>query len=284
MGTTTPRLPGEGFGQRIGFNVDQASPPTAAYVAVDDQLQVMVESASVNIDIHIYARVLLPNGKIVPNEWTAYASTGRVPALTYQSLAEGFLLSLTVACFSAVQSGQTYVRLTLMRGTQSVNGISQVLIAGYPYQQNVLSWPVSPAWPMSYGRGKMRVLSGTTPGAGQEISEVVPSGALWRLLALRFTYASSAAGAPRGVCVFYDDGATFYGTTQPQQLQAVSTAIAYSLGAGYHLFAGAATVINLPGLIDHYLPAGFRIRTTTLGLDPGDQYSAIAYLVEEWLS
>jgi hypothetical protein len=31
------------------------------------------------------------------------------------------------------------------------------------------------------------------------------------------------------------------------------------------------------------LPAAFRIRTTTISIDVGDQYSAVQYLVKEWI-
>jgi hypothetical protein len=278
------RVPGEGFGQEVGFDINRAPPPTNAYIGADDQLQVFFASSIPGATAKVFARILLPNGKIVPNEWIFTAINGRVGSNFYQFLAEGFMLSLSVASLNSTQPGQSYVRLTLMRGTQNLSSNSVVLLAGYVYGQNVVSWPTSQLWPMSFGRGAMRVINGTTPAPGGEITEVVPSNVLWRLQTFSFVLNTSAAVANRGVLLVFDNGVASYSYSTATSGQPAGLSQSYTFAPGYPLVNIYPSQVMAPAPTDHFIPAGFRIRTATPSLQAGDQYSTISYLVEEWLA
>jgi hypothetical protein len=270
------------YGTLIQLNVEDATPPTNAYIGVDDVLQVFIATSQPSGFVRLFARVLLPNGNIVPNDWTYAATNGRQGQNFYQRVAEGFLLSLTVYGSSATVPGQTYVRVSLIRGTIAVNGLSQVLIQGYSTLQNPLSWPASELQPQSAGRGNIRSITGTTPAPGQNISEVVPFFALWRLIAFTFTLAASAAGGPRTVFLSIDDGAnqfTYIGTAAT--VPAAGTNV-FSFADGY--VSSAVAVYQMAPLPSQlYMPTGYRIRTSTSGLDVADAYFGVQYVVEEWL-
>jgi hypothetical protein len=80
-----------------------------------------------------------------------------------------------------------------------------------------------------------------------------------------------------------DDGANIYIATRSNNSQAATNTFTYTAGPGLTNAAesGFQNQMALPvGLI---VPAGHRIGTATFGLDPGDNYSAPQYVVEEWI-
>jgi hypothetical protein len=73
-----------------------------------------------------------------------------------------------------------------------------------------LAFPGVPIASPLDGGGALRSIAGTTPGAGAEISETVPTGARWELLAFQATFVTSAAAANRVPQLTLDDGTTVY--------------------------------------------------------------------------
>jgi hypothetical protein len=272
------------YGRLINLATNNVPPPTEAYVGGDDRLHVNIATSQPNTTVRVFSRILLPDGTIVPNAWSFAPLNGRAGQDFFQNLTEGFLLSLSVDSLPANAPGQTWVRCSLLRGNLNSPGSAQILVLGYVTGVNVLSWPISPAWPKSYGRGNMRVVTGTVPAAGQEINEVVPANVLWRLVTFIFTLLTSAAGSARTPLIVFDDGAAPYLITQTGAPVAASTSIAYNMAAVFPLAGPVGGQAMIPGVKDLFLSPGFRIRTSTLGLDPGDRYLQIDYLVEEWLA
>ena len=270
-------------GRLIGLDTKNASPPTNAYIGINDQLQVYVASSLNPAYVRIYGRLLLPDGTIVPNDWTITSVSGRSGNVFPLPLAEGFLLSLSAYDSNASSPGQTYVRVSLQRSGTVNYTVAQVLLAGYVFTNNLLSWPNSPLWPMTYGHGNMRVITGTTPAAGAEISEQVPGNTRWRLLTFQFTLATAATAGNRFPIVVYDNGTVNYVATTPPTGIAASLGVAFNLATGFPSNDDATGTYMLPGITDHFMLAGFRIRTQTLNLQAGDQYGNVHYLVEEWL-
>ncbi len=193
MSNAFPDVDAISYGRLIGLNTRDAQPPTEAYIGPDDRLHVNIATSQLNTTVRVFARILLPDGNIVPNSWFFSPLNGRAGQDFLQNLTEGFLLSLSVDSLPAQQPGQTWVRCSLLRGNLNSPGSAQILVLGYVTGINVLSWPISPAWPKSYGRGKMRAVTGTTPAPGQEISEVVPQNVLWRLVSFQFALTVTAA-------------------------------------------------------------------------------------------
>lgn len=129
------------------------------------------------------------------------------------------------------------------------------------------------------------------PAAGAEISITVPAGQTWQLQDIDFTLTTSAAAGNRQVQLIIDDGVNELWRFLVTVTQAASLAYIYAFGgATSDAAVRAATGVNevlsemdLPGIT---LGAGYRIRTSTVGIQAGDQYSAItvAYTVTSTVS
>lgn len=132
-------------------------------------------------------------------------------------------------------------------------------------------------------RGRPRLITGTNPAAGVEISETVPSGVSWKILTVMIHLVADATVANRILEVRFDDASTTdvwrYQHTSP--ITASQDRILLqgrSLGAQMTGGNNNVILIPLPALV---LPAGFRIRTITANLQAGDDYAAPVFFVEE---
>jgi hypothetical protein len=131
----------------------------------------------------------------------------------------------------------------------------------------------------------LRVFTGTNPAAGAEISETVPAGKWWEVITVSVSLVQGLTQTPQPILVI-DDGATtlaeFFGASAAQ---AASTTCRYTWGAHLPLSAivgaganGRATAPLPSGLV---LPAGSRVRTSTLGIGAATDYGApVLYVVE----
>ena len=274
------------YGGLIGLNTDNAAPPTQAYIGVDDRLQIFVASSVATPFVIVFARVLLPDSTIVPNQWLVSASNGRQGQNFYFSIAEGFLLSLTVSQGNALGPGQTFCRVSLIRGTQAVNTVSQVLMAGYVTGTNNLSWPLSTIASSTDGRGNIRSITGTTPLAGQQITESVPFFALWRLVSFKFALATSAAAGSRNVGLLIDDGTNVLVFTSLPAASNVApsngTTAFFMDNINFTFTPTQANMANIP--TQFFLQPGWRIRSSIQPFDVADQLSVVQYVVEEWIT
>lgn len=134
--------------------------------------------------------------------------------------------------------------------------------------------------------GRVRAVAVPNPAAGAEWSFTPDSGRVWRLLAGRFVFATSAVVANRlvTVAVVADGQRVFRGWD--------NTLIAAGNTNEYSLVDNKATSVpnhgNGLGLIPTigcWLPEGASIGSVTGGIDVADQYSGVNLLVQEaWTS
>jgi hypothetical protein len=128
-------------------------------------------------------------------------------------------------------------------------------------------------------------VTGATPGAGIDFTLTVPAGKWWQLFAVYAVLAQGVTQTPQPI-LFLDDGANaFMESIGSTALQAISTTCAYSWAEGMVLTgqigSGAGVHSNAPipdGLV---LPAGFRIRSTTLGIGANSQWGVPTAFVAE---
>lgn len=138
------------------------------------------------------------------------------------------------------------------------------------------------------GSGTMRLILGTQPGAGAEVSETVPAGKIWRVVAFLVSLVTNATVATRTAEFAIDDGSgNIFSWGQPQLAQSASLTFPYILAAGVNpafppsgVRQGNSVHVATPGL--SYLLPGYRIRTVSTNLQAGDQYGQPKYQVEEW--
>ncbi len=181
-------------------------------------------------------------------------------------------LNVFIKGITTRKRGECYVRVHLMhRGVTMLN-----LGEGYLYNggEIVLGRYIESG--PGGGNGFIRSITGTNRAAGTELSEVVPSDAVWRLMCLRVSVLGGAAGfGPRFEIT---DGTTQLWRSQFTTVGAAATEILVLASGQNHNEAGT-THFELPeGL---FLDEGYEIQTTDITGD--DDYAAPQLWVEEWI-
>jgi len=260
--------------------------PSPVYLTGEEELRASSLANASGLGLTISGRILRPDGTISPIKFTHAPNSTRTIATTIVGLSEGWLLGLTVrATTGAPAFGQTWVLLELLRGGGGATDVVQTLGMGFVTANTPLNWPGGVNFLPTDGPGHLRSIVGTTPAAGAEISEVVPTGARWEFLAFRALFVTSAAVANR-----FPSFIVFDGSSGDYQNGAI-VAQAASLSIKYHLAPGAPAPqldgnndLVIPAPVGIRLAAGFAINTGTANIQAGDQWSAIRYLVREWMT
>jgi hypothetical protein len=128
--------------------------------------------------------------------------------------------------------------------------------------------------------------NGTDRAAGVEVSETVPTGKTWQLLAVSVALVQGITQTPQPILVL-DDGTDvigeFFGSSAAQ---AVSTTCRYTWAPGLTLSgqvgSAAAVHSNAPIPYGLILPPGYRIRTSTLGIGANSDYGVPSLYVVEY--
>lgn len=269
-----------------------AFPPMAAfggapiYSAGGEALLVSVMNAAAGVTVTITGRTLaLGDSKPSPFGVTLIPATDRSVSTRIIPIPDGWLLSAqAIVSAGTPLTGQTFVKLSLIHGTTSTAPELWTLCADYITAKQALSYPGAGIVDPTDTAGALRSITGTTPGAGVEITETVPTGARWQLLTFRYQLATSGTVANRQSSLLIDDGTTNLVYAGGNNTEAASSTYLYSYGTGFGPLTGIPTNAlgeSLPSPL--FLGAGFRIKTQTIALQAGDQYSVVQYLVREWI-
>ena len=268
----------------IQYATQNVPPPAPLYVDTNDAILLQGLSSVAGVQVTLLARLLLPDGKIVPIQQTLSPTSNRTNTSVTIPLQEGFLLGLTVSSSGAgITRGQCFVRAILARGIASSNLLTQVLLSAYVDGIDFPTWPPGIYEAIRSGQGAIRSITGSTPAAGAEITEVVPTPATWRIMLITYQLTTSAAVASRDSQLIFDDGSHILMQMSTGQFQTATNTLRYS----WSPYGGA--VGNVNPLIFFPIPPGIflnstmRWRTNTNNIQAGDQYTAPQYLVEEWL-
>lgn len=133
--------------------------------------------------------------------------------------------------------------------------------------------------------GVLKVVQGTDPAAGVEISETVPAGKLWDLLSVDTSYVASATVANRGPVLTLDDGTRDL-TEIPNVFQFIVASetwngVCWMQGMGQITGTGGGyRIAPLPSPC--LLGPGYRIRTVTTNIQAGDNWGAPVFQVVEY--
>lgn len=129
----------------------------------------------------------------------------------------------------------------------------------------------------------VREVKVASPAAGAELAAVVPGGVIWELLSVRFTFVTSAVVGTRktNLRVIDGDGVSVASFGNMFNSAAGATFQSFYV-AGY----GAVNVLsdNIAPLADppFVLLPSWQLQTSTVALDPADQYSAAVLTVRIW--
>ncbi len=269
----------------VSFGTDKVPPPAPLYVAPLAQLFVSMNAIGAvgAVTYAVMARLLRFDGVVIPFEQEFQTTFGSFNALI--PLAEGFLLQTSVRIVTGaptIKNGQCFVFMNL-RQVPGPTFVDTPLIADYVGLLYIASWPTGSFRKPEEGAGGVRIVFGTDPAAGVEISESVPQSARWRLISFTANLSTSAVVGNRRVTLLHDNGATIYFRTLLSTNIVASTNVFITWADSFPVFANSDNnqMSSLPSR--DLLTGGFRIRTNTIGLDPGDNWSAPTYVVEEWV-
>jgi len=260
------------------------SGPSAFYMTGEDVLQLSGWNITTGVRLRVSGRFLGLDGVPRPFVHDVALTANRVIASVVRQLGEGWILNLTVDTgASSVPYGACFARVQVVRGLEASGIVLGTLCAGYVTSAQPIAFPGGRVRSMVEGRGNIRLITGTNPAAGAEISETVPTGARWRVLSARLTLTTDATVVNRMAMLRITDGATVIAETQAPQVQVASLTYTYNF-----LRLGADRVLVQIGQIpirmhDFILPAGYTIQTTTANLQAADDWAAPVLHVEEWL-
>jgi hypothetical protein len=260
---------------------------TPLYFSGEDVLRLVAFNAAAGIGLRLSGRFLAVGSvRVHPFNTSLFPVSDRTQSSISTPFAEGWLLDCSVIASSgSPQHGQTWVRVGISRG-QGTGAIELAQLAtGYVTAQKCVCWPLATQDAPLDGPGALRSITGTAPAAGANLSETVPTGARWTLIALHTVLTASATVATRAVSILADDGANNLAAGTAQQTQTASQVIAYTAAPGAASgFSNSDNkfAVQLPALLQ--LAAGFRVRSTVANLQVGDQFSAPQLLVREWIA
>ena len=268
----------------INFQTERVPPPAWLYVGPGDRLWVVAWNSASPGSVRIHVRLLLPNGEISANFYDMPLTDDRARNEFNIPLVESFLLSVSVSPAGVMRGATCWVRILLVAGGGGGTWFPQGIVCGYIVGGSTLTWPYPRFQNPVEGPGRLRVIVGTDPAPGFEILEAVPGGARWRLLALKATLVTSAVVGDRFVHLYFDDGATEWWRGSALFTQVTGYIANYNWAIGVDARSGLP-----PSWIQDALPAeitlaaGWRFRTETVGREPGDNWAAPVYYVEEWV-
>jgi len=259
------------------------SQPGGVAVTADDELTINVYpfiTASVLVRYRITSvnnTVLLGSGNL--------PFTNGTPAQLQLPLQAGYLTSVyALAIYPPnVLRGDAFAVCSLN---------SMALFSDYLQSNIYQGWPGGRQLSSVEGPGAVNFLRPHDPAIGQEWAFTVPGNTRWLLHSLRMQLKTSAAKKQRLVSFVVDQGS--HGQFSATVLQPASTVVIYELARGADSTflppnwggsnVGRALIpagLPLP-LLGATGGRGMSIGTLTAGLDPGDQWTSIGGLYEQW--
>ncbi len=256
------------------------------YLTGEDNLKLTVFNAAAGVTVALTGRTL-PFGSTRPSPFKQLLipATDRSASTVILPLDDGWLLNAQVVVAAGSPAiGQTFVRVSVIRGITSQADEVLTLFADYVTAKQPASYPDSPIAATTDGAGAVRSITGSLPAAGAEVSEVVPTGARWMLLAFEADLTTAVAVANRVPQLTLDDGANVYARVSVNQNETASQTWRNSYQQGIPQQADLTRFIITTSIgCELMLGSGHRIRTVTAGIQGADQYAAPQYLVREWI-
>lgn len=197
----------------------------------------------------------------------------------------GYLLNLTVVAIDATPCiGQTFARVTVIRGFTGATIVLGTVLQGYVTSQQALGFPGSPIATSVEGLGYIRLVVGTTPAAGAQISETVPTAARWHVLRMySFLITDATAGNRFARMDFFTGGLGTFRGTQPTA-QGPSATVNYTWAPNLPIAADAVNGAYMQPLPhEPFLLEGQVFSTAVSGMAAGDQWGQPQFYVREWL-
>jgi len=133
-------------------------------------------------------------------------------------------------------------------------------------------------------QGRIRVINIPGPGGGIDIYHTQDARVRWEIKSLFYLLTTEVGVADRIVQLYISNIGGYIMAFEPAEVQPAST-------ARYHQWSPneGQTVLTGGTVQNNVIPVGLRlnnqmtIETITVGLQPGDDFTEIALIVEEWI-
>ena len=277
----------ESTSPEVTFLLKGIPPPSPQYVTREDIGSITSFNSATGITVEVHGRLLLPNGTVVPFVQSHTPNTDRSSKTDVFAIPEGFLLNLSVFLVAGTaKRGQCYVVVKLGRGQGTARIDHQVLLQGYVGTGVNQAWPGNTLQTPTEGPGWIHTIVGTQPAAGAEVTQVVPTGARWRIISFCLTLTSSVAVAnrhPQAALLDASANLIWFTPAFEQQVNSANN-ITWVFGTGANPFTsvdGAHHANLLPAYL--LALAGYTLETGSTNLQAADQYAAPTISVEEWI-
>lgn len=255
------------------------------YTTGEDNLRVTSYNAAAGVSLKINARTLDQRGIPTPDSWDHTPNTDRSAKSTDISLSGATPLNLTVfASAGAPLIGQTFVIVQLIRGIGAAAVIMGTMLQGYVTAKQAIGWPGSPIETSIEGGGVLRTIQATTPAAGANFAEAVPTGARWDLLCIAGYFSASAVAATRAPIIQLHRVTNGYVCSPTSATVIAGDTILESWAQGMPIATKLNSTYDCAGLPSPcLLLEGQSIVSFVGSIQAGDQWSQVEYVVREWL-
>lgn len=267
----------------VRFLKQGVQPPSQVYVTASDNIQVGCASSQVNEAVTITYRLLRADGELIEGQFIVHPPADRSIKVYSEDLAEGFLLSVSCKAAVATTRGQTFVRVFLTHPELGAGQPSYMLMADYVTTAMAPAHPNGRVLAPSEGPGNRRQILTSVPGPGSTWLATVPANARWIVRAFVASLTTDAVAGNRYIFTEVFASALIAFAGGADKVQAPSITCQYSGAPLTPNLSPVAVIGMLPLPPDLLMLAGDQIGTGSVGIDPGDQWSAASLDVEEWL-
>lgn len=179
---------------------------------------------------------------------------------------------------SGVRRGECYVKARLEMGGYPI----LKLFSGYLSEGGGLSYPNSQFQEFEDTPGIYKLITGTDPAAGAQISETVPTNAYWRIISARAEFVTDATVVDRYQRWRLTDGTDIFWKTPNTVTQTASLSEDYQYGIGLGEEHGGLNEPNF-GVAppSFWLPEGYQLLSEVTNMQAGDDWGAPLIFVEE---
>lgn len=243
--------------------------------------------ASLVTNVGLQGRWLRGVGEVHPFRYDFTTVADRLPQEFNLPLDAGYMLncSLGILGGTVTKIGQVFVQLALVRGRGDAGLEVGTILQGYVATSHWLGFPGSPITHSFEGPGAMRDFQVAAPAVGNAIVQLVPEHARWRLQSIEAGLFTSAVAGNRYVMFNHRSGLLTnkfrYAAANPQ---AAAQGNGYCIGPSITpQYVAALGFHNIPVHHPHYAEQLDSFQLTVFFMDPGDQFLASEWVVEEWL-
>lgn len=251
----------------------------------DDSLRITVVNSLPGVTVEVHGRLVTRAGDATPFRYVLAPTSNRLATSQDFRLSGGFVSNLSAfAANGSPLIGQTFVIVQIVRGAGLASFLLGTLLSAYVTATQPIGWPGTPIQSSIEGGGYPRHIVGSDPNPGFEVSEVVPTGARWRLHHFSVLIALSAAAPVRRPHLWLLFPNLSYWFSQSPFDLAASTTRDLMWAEGTQCIGNTdPRYVNMPLPSGMTMLAGSQLVTITDGLDAGDNYNAPTYTVDEWL-